>query len=73
MNFGVINEKKEAERAIKALQQKKSATAYIREFQKYSTRTEWGEEALIYAYRKSFKNFIKNKLLYYNRKIEIFE
>ena len=62
-NFGVMDERKEAERAIESLRQKGSATAYTREFQRYSTRTEWGDEALRYQYRKGLKDFVKDELL----------
>lgn len=65
-NFGVMDERKEAERAIEALRQKGSATAYTRDFQRYSTRTEWGDEALSYAYRKGLKDFVKDELLRYS-------
>lgn len=62
-NFGVMDERKEAERAIESLRQKGSATAYTREFQRYSTRTEWGDEALCYQYRKGLKDLVKDELL----------
>ena len=62
-NFGVMDEQKEAERAIESLRQKGSATAYTRDFQRYSTRTGWGDEALRYQYRKGLKDFVKDELL----------
>ena len=39
-NFGIMNECKKAKRAIKALRQKRSATAYTRNFQRYFIRIE---------------------------------
>jgi hypothetical protein len=63
VNFGVMDERKEAERAIESLRQKGSATSYTRDFQRYSTRTEWGDEALRYQYRKGLKDFVKDELL----------
>ena len=63
VNFGVMDERKEAERAIESLRQKGSATSYTREFQRYSTRTEWGDEALRYQYRKGLKDSVKDELL----------
>lgn len=63
INFGVMDEKREAQRAIESLKQKGSATAYTRDFQRYSTRTEWGDEALRFWYRRGLKDFIKDELL----------
>jgi hypothetical protein len=62
-NFGVTDEKKEAVRAMEVLRQKGSATAYTREFQRYSTRTEWDDEALSHQYYKGLKEFVKDELL----------
>jgi hypothetical protein len=64
-NFGVADERREAERAIESLRQKGSATAYTRDFQRYSTRTEWGDEALCFQYRKGLKDFVKDELVRY--------
>lgn len=72
-NFGVMDERREAERAIEALRQKGSATAYTRDFQRYSTRTEWGDEALSYAYRKGLKDFVKDELVRHGGTIENLE
>jgi Retrotransposon gag protein/Zinc knuckle len=70
-NFGVTDEKKEAVRAMEVLRQKGSATAYTREFQRYSTRTEWDDEALRHQYYKGLKEFVKDELLRHpNQKIE---
>jgi len=44
--FGVLNEQQEAVWAIQLLQQKGSIVAYTREFQRYSTNTEWNNLAL---------------------------
>src|SRR4051794_7914870 len=72
-NFGVMDEKSEAERAIQALKQKGSATAYTREFMRYSTRTEWGDDALRFLYRKNLKDFLKDELLRSGREIRTLE
>ena len=42
------------------------ATAYTRDFQRYFTCIEWGDEALSYAYRKGLKDFVKDELLRYS-------
>jgi hypothetical protein len=72
-NFGVTDERREAERAIESLRQKGSATAYTRDFQRYSTKTEWGDEALRYAYRKGLKDFVKDELLRTGQKTDTLE
>ena len=70
-NFGVIDEKKEVERALEGLKQKGSAIVYIRDFQRYSTQTGQGGEALMYQYRKGLKDLIKDKLLRTGQDISI--
>jgi hypothetical protein len=72
-NFGVTDERKEAERAIESLKQRGSATAYTRDFQRYSTKTEWGDEALRYQYRKGLKDFVKDELLRTGQKTDTLE
>lgn len=72
-NFGVTDERREAERAIESLRQKGSATSYTRDFQRYSTKTEWGDEALRYQYRKGLKDFVKDELLRTGQKTDTLE
>jgi Retrotransposon gag protein/Zinc knuckle len=64
-NFGVMDERAEAERAIESLRQKGSATAYTRDFQRYSTRTGWGDASLRYQYKRGLKDSVKDELLRY--------
>ena len=45
-NFSVIDKKTKVERVIKALRQKGSATAYTKEFQRYSTKIGQDDGAL---------------------------
>ena len=44
--FGVLDEQQEAVRSIQLLRQKGSTVAYTRDFQRYSTNTEWNNLAL---------------------------
>jgi Domain of unknown function (DUF4939) len=44
--FGEIDEEKHAERAIQTLRQRGSAATYTAEFQRYSTKTGWNNDAL---------------------------
>jgi len=43
-----MDEKKEAQRVIEVPKQKGSPMTYIKDFKYYSTRTEFGDEAIIY-------------------------
>jgi hypothetical protein len=72
-NFGVMDEQREAERAIESLRQKGSATAYTREFQRFSTKTDWGDEALRYTYRRGLKDSVKDELVRYTGRTDSLE
>ena len=72
-NFGIMDERREAERAIESLKQKGSAVSYTRDFQRYSTKTEWGDEALKFQYRKGLKDFVKDELIRYSGSTDSFE
>ena len=61
--FGVLDEQQEAICAIQLLQQKGSTVAYTRDFQRYSTNTEWNDLALRNQYYQGLKEYIKDKLL----------
>jgi hypothetical protein len=61
--FGEVDEEKVAERAIQTLRQKGSAATYTAEFQRYSTKTGWNDDALRAQYYRGLKDFVKDELV----------
>jgi len=60
--FGDIDEEHTAEHHLESIQQHGSATAYTAQFQQWSGRTSWNEEALIHRYYVGLKDTIKDEL-----------
>jgi hypothetical protein len=60
--FSNINKERTAERAMQYLRQKGVATAYATEFQQYSFRTLWNNNALIAKFYKGLKDSVKDKI-----------
>ena len=61
--FGAIDEEKEAARQIQNIRQKGSAAKYTAEFQQYSVKTGWDDEALKYHYYRGLKDHVKDDLV----------
>lgn len=61
--FGEVDEHRTAERAIQTLKQRGAATTYTAEFQRYSTKTGWNDDALRAQYYRGLKDGIKDELL----------
>jgi RNase H-like domain found in reverse transcriptase/Reverse transcriptase (RNA-dependent DNA polymerase)/Integrase zinc binding domain/Chromo (CHRromatin Organisation MOdifier) domain/Retrotransposon gag protein len=60
--FGDIDEERTAERAMQYLRQKGAATAYAAEFQQYSFRTSWNDDALMAEFYKGLKDSVKDEM-----------
>jgi Retrotransposon gag protein/Zinc knuckle len=61
--FGEIDEIKEAERVIQTLRQKGSAARYTAEFQQYSVKTKWDDNALKAQFYRGLKDSVKDELI----------
>jgi len=61
--FGPLNENKVATRVIQYLSQKKSAAEYSTQFQQYTIKTDWDDNALIMMYRRGLKFNVKEELM----------
>jgi hypothetical protein len=60
--FGDIDEERTAERSIQGLRQKGAATAYAAEFQQYSFRTSWNDDALMAQFYRGLKDSVKDEM-----------
>ena len=61
--FGNVDDKKEAVRALQTLRQKGSAGRYAAKFQRFSTRTNWGGDALKDQFYRGLKDAVKDNLI----------
>lgn len=68
--FKSLNKKKAVECIIQCLKQIKLALDYAACFQKYSSHTEWNNASLIVIFQRGLKNHIKEKLMWYEEKID---
>lgn len=60
--FGDIDQERTAERHIQNLRQKGSAASYTAEFQQYSGKTDWNDDALKAQYYKGLKDMVKDEI-----------
>src|SRR6266550_7417172 len=60
--FGDIDEERTAERSLQGLRQKGAATGYAAEFQQYSFRTSWNDDALMAQFYKGLKDSVKDEM-----------
>jgi len=60
--FGDIDPGRTAERIIQNLKQTGSAVAYAADFQQYSGRTDWNDEALAAQFYKGLKEHVKDEI-----------
>jgi hypothetical protein len=63
MVFGDVDEKRTAERELKALKQKTSAADYSAHFQRISAHLAWGDEALLATYYDGLKDLVKDEII----------
>ncbi|KFY90765.1 hypothetical protein V500_04970 [Pseudogymnoascus sp. VKM F-4518 (FW-2643)] len=61
-NFGDLDARRNAVRAIQALKQKGSAVTYTAEFQQHATLTNWGDEAICDQYYMGLKDHVKDEI-----------
>jgi hypothetical protein len=61
--FGAVDEEKQAERAIQTLRQRGSCATYTAEFQRYSSKTGWNDDALRAQYYRGLKDSVKDELV----------
>lgn len=61
--FGEVDEVRIAVRALLILRQRGSAAKYTAEFQRYSTKTNWNDDALRDQYYEGLKDLVKDELL----------
>ena len=59
--FGPSNEANAATRIIQHLTQWKSASEYSTQFQQYSAKTDWDDNALMAMYRRGLKDNVKDE------------
>ena len=67
INFGDVDARRNAVRALEALKQKGSAVAYTAEFQQHAPLTNWGEEAICDRYYKGLKDHVKDEISQSNK------
>lgn len=60
--FGDIDAGRTAERIIQNLRQRGSATTYTAEFQQYSNKTDWNDDALKAQYYRGLKDIVKDEI-----------
>ena len=60
--FGDIDPERTAERTIQNLRQRGSAATYTSEFQRYSGRTDWNDDALKAQYYRGLKDSVKDEI-----------
>ena len=65
--FGIINQKRTAEREICNIVQKGAAVTYAANFQRHATYTNWDDITLTAQYYKGLKNFIKDEISHSER------
>lgn len=61
-NFGDLDARRNAVRAIQALRQRGSAVTYTAEFQQHATLTQWGDEAICDQYYMGLKDHVKDEI-----------
>jgi hypothetical protein len=61
-NFGDVDARRNAVRALEALRQRGSAVSYTAEFQQHATLTNWGDEAICDQYYKGLKDHVKDEI-----------